>query len=400
MREGWTTTTLKTVTKKIGSGSTPRGGKNVYVADGAAFVRSQNVHDYRFDATEIARLSVEAAHQLRGVAIAPNDVLICITGESVTRTAIIDESILPAHVSQHVSIVRADPDLLDPHFLQYSLLNPQTKEFLNSISEAGATRRALTKGDLERVEIMLPPVREQISIANVLRAFDDLINTNKRLVEETLALSRCWYAALSTEASETQTLGDVATVSEKSIRAGKSGSLTYLDISSLEDGGYELDDEIEWSTAPSRARRTAEVGDTLWATVRPNRRGHAMLTNRPDNLVVSTGIAVLHPTDIGPAELSAATDSEDFITYLVGRAEGSAYPAVRSEDFRQGVIAKLPHDVSANFESKMAPLWEMVGKLREESLELTQARDVLLPLLVSGKITPISAAKLLEGATN
>jgi type I restriction enzyme S subunit len=105
---------LGDLTLKVGSGSTPRGGKSVYTDDGVAFIRSQNVYDNSFSFAGLARISDEAAHALRGVTVEAGDVLVNITGESVTRTCVVDPEALPARVSQHVAIVRPDPDLLDP----------------------------------------------------------------------------------------------------------------------------------------------------------------------------------------------------------------------------------------------------------------------------------------------
>ena len=110
--EGWTVARLKDITKKIGSGATPKGGDSVYLGSRHRFalIRSQNVFDRRFDETGLAYISDPDAAQLRGVAVEPNDVLLNITGDGITfaRTCIVPESVLPACVNQHVSIVRAD----------------------------------------------------------------------------------------------------------------------------------------------------------------------------------------------------------------------------------------------------------------------------------------------------
>ena len=188
----WPQTPLREVTTKIGSGATPRGGKGVYQDSGVALIRSQNVYDHRFDATGIARITDQAAHALAGVTVHARDVLVNITGESVTRTCSVDPNVLPARVSQHVAIIRARTDRLDPAFLRYSLLNPPIKEYLNTISKAGATRRALTKADLEGLEIALPPLLEQRLIVGVLGAFDDLVEKDRTLARSQETLARAY----------------------------------------------------------------------------------------------------------------------------------------------------------------------------------------------------------------
>jgi len=53
--KGWKLTQLKNLTTKIGSGATPRGGNAVYVDEGVALIRSQNVYDHEFHWNGLAR---------------------------------------------------------------------------------------------------------------------------------------------------------------------------------------------------------------------------------------------------------------------------------------------------------------------------------------------------------
>jgi type I restriction enzyme, S subunit len=179
---------LGDVTTKIGSGATPRGGKDVYQQSGIAFIRSQNVYDGHFAFDGLARISDAAADNLRGVTVVPEDVLINITGESVTRTTMVPSRALPARVSQHVAIVRSNPNALDPRFLLLALLAAPAKGRLNGLSAAGATRRALTKAHLEDTLIPLPPLADQRRVSRILDTINaleeevaDLIRTRGEL---------------------------------------------------------------------------------------------------------------------------------------------------------------------------------------------------------------------------
>jgi|JI10StandDraft_1071094.scaffolds.fasta_scaffold306148_2 type I restriction enzyme S subunit len=105
--KGWTHKTLAQLTDKIGSGSTPRGGKEVYLEEGVALIRSQNVYDSLFVWEGLARISNDAAAQLKGVTVQEDDVLLNITGASILRTCVVEPEALPARVNQHVAIIRA-----------------------------------------------------------------------------------------------------------------------------------------------------------------------------------------------------------------------------------------------------------------------------------------------------
>ncbi len=122
MSSEWPSTRLGELCAKIGSGVTPRGGSNVYVDGGTRFIRSQNVYDLRFEFAGLAHLDDRAAHQLRGVAAQPHDVLVNVTGDSVARVCLAPEDGYEARVSQHVAIVRPDPARLLARFLAYWLV--------------------------------------------------------------------------------------------------------------------------------------------------------------------------------------------------------------------------------------------------------------------------------------
>ena len=109
------TVKLKPYCKKIGSGITPRGGDSVYIENGVALVRSQNVYNGTFLNQGLAFIDNDIAQRMKGVTIEKNDILLNITGDSVARCCIIPETILPARVNQHVSIIRTYINELNPY---------------------------------------------------------------------------------------------------------------------------------------------------------------------------------------------------------------------------------------------------------------------------------------------
>ncbi|WP_454757216.1 restriction endonuclease subunit S [Cupriavidus campinensis] len=152
--KGWSHQTLAKLTDKIGSGATPRGGKEVYLADGVALIRSQNVYDSLFVWDGLARISNEAATQLKGVTVQEDDVLLNITGASILRTCVVEPDVLPARVNQHVAIIRAKAGV-PPRFIHMHLLRPDIKSYLLGLN-AGASREAITKGHIESLTLLTP----------------------------------------------------------------------------------------------------------------------------------------------------------------------------------------------------------------------------------------------------
>jgi len=97
-----------------------------------------------------------------------------ITGNGVARDCEAYDSILPARVNQHVSLIRANKYLLDSDYLLYYIQS--IKPYLLSISEIGATRRALTKGMIEDLDISFLSLPKQKSIATNLSSLDGKID--------------------------------------------------------------------------------------------------------------------------------------------------------------------------------------------------------------------------------
>lgn len=81
---------LKDITSKIGSGATPRGGKNAYLPEGISLIRSLNVYDFKFEDDNLAFISNEQAAELSNVVVQKNDILLNITGASVARCCLTD----------------------------------------------------------------------------------------------------------------------------------------------------------------------------------------------------------------------------------------------------------------------------------------------------------------------
>jgi type I restriction enzyme S subunit len=193
--EDWCETTLGEITDKIGSGATPKGGSNAYKQSGISLIRSQNILDLKFSKEGLAFIDDAQAEKLSNVEVKKNDLLINITGDSVARSCLVNKDFLPARVNQHVSILRANPNKASYKFLAYKIqfLKPE----LLSQSEIGATRRAITKGMLENLELLLPPLPEQEAIAEVLSSLDDKVDLlhrqNKTLEALAETLFRQWF---------------------------------------------------------------------------------------------------------------------------------------------------------------------------------------------------------------
>lgn len=144
-------------------------------------------------------------------------------------------------------------------------------------------------------------------------------------------------------------IGDVATVNPDSIgRSFPYDKIFYVDISSVGTGIAEKPQEMGLKDAPSRAKRLVKDGDIILSTVRPNRRSFLYIKSPKENLVVSTGFAVIRPQKVNSRFLYYVISNQSFTDYLTRHAKGSAYPAIDAETIENAdfLIPSIPQQMS------------------------------------------------------
>ena len=109
--EGWEWARLGSVFAKMGSGSTPAGGRKVYQDEGPMLIRSQNVHNEGLRLDDVAHFAYSLFAK-RGSHVLPNDMLLNITGASIGRCAIVPDTFGDADVISTFSL--CDPCFQSP----------------------------------------------------------------------------------------------------------------------------------------------------------------------------------------------------------------------------------------------------------------------------------------------
>ena len=380
-----------------------------YTADprGIPVVMPKDMVRGRIDQRSVSRVSSETAERLKTHRLAGGDVVLARRGD-VGRFAFVedDESgwlcgtgSMRVHVANH--------GVVAPRFLRYAMDEPGVSEWLTG-QAVGSTMANLNAKIVAALPLSAPDVATQRRIAAVLSAFDELIEINERRIEllEDLARSlyREWFERFRfaghaetefvsselgpiPETWKVRRLGDVATVNKRTLRTSDlPNPLQYLDISSVGVGRLSEPTVIEADRAPGRARRSLRDGDVLWATVRPNRRAHGLVHDPPPDLVASTGLAAISPESVPASFLFLHVSHPVFTEYLVSRATGSAYPAVRPTDFEDASIVVPSVSILGAFDQVAAPSLRLASTLAEHNRALARGRDLLLPRLVTGRL--------------
>ena len=413
----WDKLKLKEICKKIGSGATPSGGSNAYKVSGISLVRSQNVLDFSFSVDGLAFIDDEQAEKLNGVTVESGDVLINITGDSVARTCIVPEHILPARVNQHVSIVRVDRSKASNKFLIYYLQN--LKPFLLSMASNGATRNALTKRMIEQLEVRLPALSEQKAIADTLSSLDNKIELNNRinktLEEMAQAIFKQWfvdfdfpdengqpYKSSGGEMEESElglipqgwrvgVLGDIANNIRDGVASGNiTNNTAYIGLEHMPRKCLALSNWDEKPELMSNKFKFNE-GDILFGKLRPY--FHKVVVASISG-ICSTDILVINVKE--PRWYSFALMhlfAEIFIDYTSAVSTGTKMPRTNWSDMARYQIIMPSFTLVDQFEDLIQPSLWAIKKNVLENRSLAKTRDTLLPKLMSGEIrVPIKEA--------
>ena len=129
-------------------------------------------------------------------------------------------------------------------------------------------------------------------------------------------------------------LGEVIKINQRGInKEYPHTNILYADISSVGEGVIDDLEEIILKDAPSRAKRIVLKSDTILSTVRPKNRSFYYFKEAQDNLIASTGFAVLTPIKkfINDRFLYYLISNRSFTSYLENHEKGSAYPAITTD---------------------------------------------------------------------
>jgi len=160
--QGWEWVRLNSLLQKIGAGSTPLGGREVYVPSGVKFLRSQNVWDDGLRLHGVAFIKPETHAKMSGTVVVANDLLFNITGASIGRCAVVPSDFDEANVSQHVTIVRTVLPALNA-FLHKVLVSRHVQQAVMDV-QVGVSREGLSIAKLGQFLIPVPPLAEQSRI--------------------------------------------------------------------------------------------------------------------------------------------------------------------------------------------------------------------------------------------
>jgi type I restriction enzyme S subunit len=414
----WEMRELKSLCVKEGGIQTGPFGSQLhnrdYVDQGTPIITVEHLGENRILHENLPKVSENDRRRLVRYSLREGDIVFSRVG-SVDRRAIVKKSEDGWLFSGRCLRVRVNKDVVDPSFLSYYFGFDQFRERIRGYA-VGATMPSLNTKLLSEMNVIFPPMNEQVAIARILSVLDAKIELieqmNKTLEAIGKAIFKHWfidfefpneegtpYKSSGGEMAHNEELGreipkgwEVGTVQDLSELNPETWSentapneIKYVDLSNTKWGKIEQTQRYLWKDAPSRAQRVLRPGDTIIGTVRPGNGSFSLVGE--EGLTGSTGFAVLRPRkEIYEKFVYMISTSAENIERLSHLADGAAYPAVRPDVVLATQTVLPPGSLMERFASVANPIMTKMSYNDKESSILAALRDGLLPKLMSGKI--------------
>ncbi|MGE8680366.1 MAG: restriction endonuclease subunit S [Achromobacter marplatensis] len=175
--------------------------------------------------------------------------------------------------------------------------------------------------------------------------------------------------------------------------------LAYIDIGNVDSQGQVHDIvNYRFEDAPSRARRIVRDGDVIISTVRTYLQAIAPVENPPDNLIVSTGFAVVRPSSVLDHRFCKyAVRANRFLWEVESRSTGVSYPAINASDLGD-IAVTLPEVgaqrvIAAYLDRETARIDGLIAEKERMLALLEEKRAALISRVVTRGLDPSPSLK-------
>lgn len=292
-----------------------------------------------------------------------------------------------------------------PKFIYYQLRSEHIGRWLEKVS-IGATMPSLNTGLLSGIEMVLPPIEIQKQIAGILSVYDDLIENNQKqiklLEEAARRLYKEWFVDLRFPGHENTEIVDGVPEGwnwcklEDAIQLDPKVTLTkermkqFIPMSALSTSSMVLD-ESQFTETTSNSGSKFQNGDTLLARITPclenGKTAYVSGLKSDEGAVGSTEYIVMRAKTINSYMVYLLARTDDFRQSAINSMSGSdGRQRVKSDKLKMLDYLHPTSELVEKFENVEKPIFEKIYRLSKQMQQAKQARDLLLPKLMSGEV--------------
>ena len=325
----------------------------------------------------------------------------------------------PMHVGRDerlpVSLyLRETPALVSPAYFMFKIKNEDEvlPEFLMLLFKReefdrncwfrtdGSVRGGITWDDICEIKLPVPDIKEQQKIVDTYNAITNRIQIKQKINENLEKTAQCLFEKYFSKYNNFYEnknelldlpkewkyayVGDFCKSNMESISLRLSfDSVQYLDTGSITNNKIEELQILSVSDdLPSRAKRIVKDTDIIFSTVRPNLKHYGILYNPAENMIVSTGFAVLHNTSniVSNEFLYMWITNEKVLTYLQSIAENSVstYPSINADDITNIKIVIPSNEILIELTKVFKQTYIQINYNNQEISRLNNFRELLI----------------------
>ncbi|MCB1297841.1 MAG: restriction endonuclease subunit S [Microthrixaceae bacterium] len=325
-----------------------------------------------------------------------------LTLEGAGKCAIIGAVGEPTTWESSIIRARVDRSLASPEYLFYYFRSPAGRRTVETIVEQVAAA-GIRLSELAKLRVPTPALAEQQAIAEVLGALDDKIAANTTLVSRSAALAATEFAASIRAGSSAVTISDATTFVARGITPNYSEStdstMLVLNQKCVRDRRVSLTQARRTLLTRTRPEKTLQTGDILVNSTGQGTLGRVARWTVSETATVDSHITIvradpaLHDVTVfGQGLLAMESQIEALAEGSTGQTELSRVELGRLE-------IRLPsQDQQSRLGPQLRSLIEVESAFETENRILAEARDALLPQLMSGKLRVRDAEQLASEA--
>ena len=401
----WKTQTIADLGKVI-TGKTPPSSKPEQFGDEFPFITPSDIQFGNKHTTTERFLSESGIEAHKRIQLPKKTVCVVCIGATIGKICTTEQLSIS---NQQINSIIVDYKKHDPDFVFYiaSLLRNTLEAYAS-----GAATPIVNKNAFSKIKLQVPDLPTQRKIAAILTAYDDLIETNKRRIAllEKMAeeLYREWFVRMRfpgyqntrfvkgvPEGWTIRPIGELcSTVTDGShfsppfVEGGK----PMASVKDMHAHGFDL---VSVKTISDGDFETLKKGDCLPLKndVLIAKDGsylkHVFVWGGDFEIVILSSIAILRPnlSEIKPHFFAQVLRQSSTKSMMSGYVSGSALPRIILKDFKKMKLLIPTYDLLDDYEESVATVFQQIGGLLKTNEKLTKTRDLLLPRLISGKLS-------------
>lgn len=413
---------LSTLVKnKIITGHTPSMKNEKFYGGEIKFIKTDNLRDNSINEPFSHYLSTLGNEKLKNSKLKEFDIITTIIGATfkiIGRSCLVNEKILPANINQNIALIRANPNKINPYYLNIYMqssygkmylhwLSRQTeqvnlnceevgklkiarfsKNFEDAIAEVNersyklntlSNKKYINAENLLVAELGLEnfnPSNEKVSIKSLKESF---LKTG-RLDSEYYQVKYDDYLKKVFDYSEGYELvGECCNLKDKSYTPKDDKEYKYIELANVRSNAEITDCEIMMGKElPTRARRKVNTGDVIVSSIEGSLESCALITEEYNNSLCSTGFYVINSDKLNSESLLTVFKSSLMFNLMKKGCSGTILTNITKDEFLKLPVPLLRSNIQEEIADYIRQSMEYSKKAKELLTISTKAVEIAI----------------------